>query len=102
MENKQSFLSVENAISDKLEIFGNESFEYKKSDLDLKQPFVEEEYESFKQKVTTLKKNSPSCNDIMELSVIGVNEKGVYFQTSLNIKALNGFQNYFTNFHKYL
>lgn len=77
-ENKQSFLSVENAISDKLEIFGSESFEYRKRNLDLEQLFKEEEeYESFKQKVTALKNNPPSCNDIMELSVIGVNEKGV-------------------------
>lgn len=80
-ENKASFLSVEKTISDKLEIFGSESFEYKKCDVNREQLLLEEKRETLKRKVATLKEDSLRHNDVMQLSIIGVDEKGVTLKT---------------------
>lgn len=68
-ENKAKFLSVEKTISDKLEIFESESFEYKKSDVNINLPLMEKKFENLATKVAELRKDLSA--------IIGVDERGI-------------------------
>lgn len=82
-ENKVAFLSVEKTISDKLEIFGSEAFEYKKCDLKMEQLLLLGRHETLKRKVATLKENSSRHNDVRQFSIIGVDKKGVSLKRNI-------------------
>lgn len=89
-ENKVAFLSVEKTISDKLEIFGTESFDYKKCDVNMEQFLLEGRLETLKRKVATLKEDLLRHNDVRQLSIIGVDEKGVLLKQIRLVRKVCG------------
>lgn len=89
-ENKVAFLSVEKTISDKLEIFGTESFDYKKCDVNMEQFLLEGRLETLKRKVATLKEDLLRHNDVRQLSIIGVDEKGVLLKQNRVVRKVCG------------
>lgn len=76
-ENEVSFLSVERTISNKLEIFGSEIFEYKKCDVHIDVALMEKKYENLKRKVEILKK--PTCNNVLTFTFARDDERGTFY-----------------------
>lgn len=82
-ENEDSFLSVEKTISNKLEIFGSEIFEYKKCDVHFDVALIDEKYENLKRKVEILKK--PACNNGLTVTLFRDYLRGTFYQIILII-----------------